>query len=67
MYGWEKSRAFGVGWETGYTVSLIVTTWVREECLGSGVSVPAFQGPPWFYLLFRLWVTTIKKKIIFHI
>ena len=25
----------------------------------SGFSVPAFQDPPWFYLLFRPWVTTI--------
>ena len=48
---------YGVGQETGYTVPLIVTTWGREG-QGSGFSIPAFQDPPWFYLLFHPCVTT---------
>ena len=33
---------YGVGGETGYGVPLIVTTWGKEECQGSGFSIPAF-------------------------
>ena len=63
MYtGWGRVgqilSPYRVGGETGYTVPLMVTTWVREG--RSGFSVPAFQDPPWFYLLFRPWVTTVS-------
>ena len=32
----------------------------------SGFSVPAFQDPPWFYLLFSPWVTTFLPSFIFR-
>ena len=67
MYtGWGKCRAntfslWGRRGDTLYTVPLIVTTWEREGQQGSGFSVPAFQHPPWFYLLFCPWVTTLTR------
>ena len=69
MYtGWGRVgqilSPYRVGGETGYTVPLMVTTWVREG--RSGFSVPAFQDPPWFYLLFRPWVTTFLPLFIFR-
>ena len=56
---------YGIGGETGYIVPLIVTAWGREGQLRSGFSVSAFQDPPWFYLLFHPWITTIDSYI-FH-
>ena len=56
---------YGVGGETGYTVPLTVTTWGREGRYGSGFSIPAFQDPPWFYLLIHPWVTTFLSLFIF--
>ena len=32
----------------------------------SAFSVPAFQDPPWFYLLFSPWVTTFLPSFIFR-
>ena len=65
MLGWGRvgriPSPYGVGREIGYTVPLIVTTWEREGQQGSGFSVPAFQHPPWFYLLFCPWVTTLTR------
>ena len=29
--------------------------------IGSGLSIPAFQDPPWFYMLFSPWVTTVSN------
>ena len=52
---------YGIGGETGYIVPLIVTAWGREGQLRSGFSVSAFQDPPWFYLLFWPWVTTVNE------
>ena len=45
---------------------LIVMTWGREGPYVSGFSVPAFQDPPWFYLLFSPWVTTFLPSFIFR-
>ena len=47
----------GVGGETSYTAqedlkSINSYNMGREGRLGSGFSIPAFQDPPWFYLLF---------------
>ena len=57
----QMPSPYGVGGGQGYTVPLIVTTRGKEGRSGSGFSIPAFQDPPWFYLLFCPWVTTIKK------
>ena len=32
----------------------------------SGFSIPAFQDPPWFHLLFCPWVTTFLPLLIFR-
>ena len=32
----------------------------KEGQQGSGFSVPSFQDPPWFHLLFHPWVTTVS-------
>ena len=53
---------YGVGEETGYTVPLIVKTWGMEGQEGSGFSIPAFQDPPWFYLLFHPLVSTFYSR-----
>ena len=69
MYtGWGKSKAntfslCGVGGETGYTAEEDLK--FTNSCnmgegrmIRVGFSVPAFQDPPWFYLVFYPWVTT---------
>ena len=60
--------SYGVGGETGYTAqedlkSINSYNLGRKGPSGSGFSVPAFQDPPWFYLLFRPWVTTTISKL----
>ena len=65
--GWGKSRAipspYGVGAETGYTAqedlkSVNNYNMVEGKMKRSVFSIPAFQDPLWFYLLFHPWVTT---------
>ena len=75
VHGVTKSRKqlsdfthYGVGGETGYTAqedlkSINSYNLGRKGPSGSGFSVPAFQDPPWFYLLFRPWVTTTTSKL----
>ena len=41
-------------------------TWVREGPYVSAFSIPAFQDPPWFYLLFSPWATTFLPSFIFR-
>ena len=58
----QISPPYWVGGETGYTAqenlkSVNSYNMGEGRMIGSGFSVPAFQGPPWFYLLFRPWVT----------
>ena len=73
MYtGWGKNRAntfslWGRRGERLYTgqedlkfINSYNTGDGREGQLGSGFSVPAFQDPPWFSLLFHPWVTTLN-------
>ena len=53
----------GLGGETGYTVALIVTTGRgRKDDKGLLFPLPASQDPPWFYLLFRPWFTTLSSR-----
>ena len=73
MYtGWGKIRANtfslwgrrGERWYTGQEdlkfINSYNTGYGREGRLGSGFSVPAFQDPTWFSLLFHPWVTTLN-------
>ena len=61
-----KSRAntfsYEIGRETGYTDQEDMKS-VNSYSIGEGKKIrvwffPAFQDPPWFYLLFHPWVTT---------
>ena len=57
----------GLGGETGYTAqedlkSLNNYNTGEGRTIGPGFSVPAFQDPSWFYLLFCPWVTTFKNN-----
>ena len=68
MGGASKANTFSLyeeGEETGYTgqedlkfINNYNTGDGREGRYGSGFSVPVFQDPPWFHLLFHPWVTT---------
>ena len=54
---------YGVGAETGYTAqedlkSVNNYNMVEGKMKRSVFSIPAFQDPPWFYLLFRPRITT---------
>ena len=63
--GWggvrKISSPYGVGGKTGYTAQENLKS-VNSDNMGEGrmigsiFSIPAFQDPPWFYLLFRPWV-----------
>ena len=57
----------GEGWEAVYTGQVDLkfinsyNIWDgKEGQQGSGFSVPAFQDPPWFHLLFHPWVPTMS-------
>ena len=60
---WGKSRAntFSLWGRRGDRLYCSVNSYNMGEGgrYGSGFSIPAFQDPPWFYLLFRPWVKTI--------
>ena len=70
---WVRGRVrqvpspYGVGAETGYTAREDLKS-VNNYNMGEGkmkrsvFSIPAFQDPPWFCLLFCPWVTTKMKK-----
>jgi len=60
----QRTSPYGVGGETGYTAqedvkSINSYNTGEGRTIGSGFSLPAFQDPPWFYLLFCPWVATI--------
>ena len=61
---------YGVGRETGYTAQEDLES-INSYNTGEGrmirvrFSVPAFQDPPWFYLLCCPWVTTESSASLY--
>ena len=55
----------GVEGETGYTAQedLKSNNMGEGRMVRVGFSVPALQHPPWFYLLFSSWVTTLNTNV----
>ena len=67
--GGSKANTFslcGIGGETGYAAQEDLK-FVNSYNMGEGRTIrvwvfcSAFQDPPWFYMLFHPWVTTVSK------
>ena len=67
----QISSRYVVGGETGYTAQEDLKS-VNSYDMGEGRTicvcffVPAFQDPPWIYLLFSPWATTFLPSFIFR-
>ena len=65
ILGKRKSRAntFSLWGRRGDGLYCSINSYNMEEgrMIRVWFFVPAFQDPPWFYLLFRPWVTTLSK------
>ena len=69
MYtGWAKSWAntFSLWGRRGDRLYCFTDSYNMGRTIRDGFSVPAFQDPPWFYLLFRPWLSILFPLFTFR-